>query len=588
MGQRIDGGLGRFELIAGRERRAGRSTVQFLDRDEALRFLRRVSADPYDMACIRTWAHQEGLEPAPDQGVLEQIAAGLDTGDFHVARPGSAGGSAKGGGSTPTVPKPKEKPKPKKPKPKVPEKVTELVVTVKDSDGKPVEGATVTAGAIGSKKTNKEGIADFGKVKPGSYDITAEKPGHAPKRNDPVGKDEKKAVAVPEGSRTSVDLVQHPDCANVSFFEGSTTRANYFGFDHKTNIVAAANGEYWKPVPDKGTLTMPAFTNITRDATRWVSVAVGKETEVEINFDFKGTECIPCIANSTFKVIPADKAEVVTATITAKKAKFKIKGKAVGEASLKVICDGKDIGWFHIWCEVEKELLLDVACIVTTRAAASAYSLGGMTTYLNDIYRQQLVKLNLKDLGIIDLSANAPLAVIEATEYPVAGGKFQQGTSGATDTAALTAMDLAAIASVAARTTGASARAGARRLYWYIPTAGAAWGGENVSIGHPATFVYFADGLAARNTCAHEIGHSMKLKHPSDGSGAAQFAPHNLATLNNASPAYTETNTEPASGTNPKHSNVMANDPTNLMGYWPIKASRKYLRYHQWKAADRS
>jgi hypothetical protein len=32
----------------------------------------------------------------------------------------------------------------------------------------------------------------------------------------------------------------------------------------------------------------------------------------------------------------------------------------------------------------------------------------------------------------------------------------------------------------------------------------------------------------------------------------------------------------------------MANDPTNLMGYWSDRPNRKPLRYHQWKAASRS
>ena len=33
-----------------------------------------------------------------------------------------------------------------------------------------------------------------------------------------------------------------------------------------------------------------------------------------------------------------------------------IKGKAEGESSLKVICDGNDIGWFHIWCKTQKTI----------------------------------------------------------------------------------------------------------------------------------------------------------------------------------------------------------------------------------------
>ena len=233
----------------------------------------------------------------------------------------------------------------------------ELVVIVKDADGNPVEGATVRARGWGEMKTNKDGIADFGKVYAGSGWVTAKKAGHARKRKKRVGWDFKKGVTVNDGAKTTVNLIQHPICANVSFFEGSTSgRTTYFGFDHKTNLVAApGTGEYWLPTPAHGSLSLPGNKE-TRDAARWVSAAVGKETEVEINYAFKSIECIPCITNSTFEVTPASIAEVVTKKVTAKKAKFKIKGKAEGEASLKVICDGNDIGWFHIWCKTEKKI----------------------------------------------------------------------------------------------------------------------------------------------------------------------------------------------------------------------------------------
>jgi|GEM_PF-2495164 len=588
MGIRIGGISGRFELMNRNEATADRIRCGFLDHGEALLFLRRHTAPAEVIAGVRRWSHDLGIHYSTDQDLLQRLASAIAAGEIWVAdleRTPARHSRGGGGRVDPVPPGPKPGPSPK-PNPK-PAPVAELVVTVKNLFGKPVEGATVTAGSLGSKKTDKDGVADFGKVTPGSYDVTAKKPGHGKKRNGPEEMDEKKAVPVPDGSKTAVNLIQHPECANVAFFEGATTRANYFGFDHKTNMKAAPNGEYWVPVPDKGTLTMPAG-KFTRDEGRWVSVAVGKETELEIHFAFKGAECIPCLANSTYQIIPANVAEVVTARITAKKAVFKIKGKAKGEASLKVVCDGHDIGWFHIWCEVEKELLVDVATIVTTRTTAAAFDIAGLSTYMNDIYRQMLIKLNLKDLGTIDLSANAALAIIEAAEYPVAGGKFQENTSGVTDTAFLTAADIAAVASLAARTTSPTPRAGARRLYWYVPNAGAMWGGENISIGHPATFIYYSDGLAARNTGAHEIGHSLKLHHPQQHAGNSEFPEHLWKSLSTAVPAYAATNTEPGSSTNPAHANIMANDPTNLMGYWPVKASRKYFRYHQWKAADRS
>jgi hypothetical protein len=584
MGIRIGDITSRFELMNWNEPLAGRTKRGFVGHDEALRFLQSHLMSDDVIAEARRWSFGLGIHHRTNRGVLQLLANAITTGEVWVSElerlaPAKGGGVQPGPGPEPgPSPGPGPKPGP------APKPVAELLVTVKNLFGKGVEGVTVTAGALGTKTTDKDGIADFGTVTPGTYDVTAAKAGHGKVRNGPELMDEKKAVSVPDGSKTKVDLIQHPECANVAFFEGSKTRANYFGFDHKTNIKAAVNGEYWVPVPDKGTLTMPT-NRFTRDEARWVSVAVGKQTELEINYAFKGTECIPCLANSTFQIIPATVAEVVTAKITAKQAVFKIKGLAVGEASLKVICDGHDIGWFHIWCEVEKELLIDVATIVTNRAAAATYDLAGLSTYMNEIYQQHLVKLNLKDLGVIDLKSNVALATAETAEYPAAGGLFQQD---GIHELFMSTLDLAAKTNVANRTTGASARAGARRLYFYVPTAGAQWGGMVVNIGHPATFIFYADGTPARNTGAHEIGHSMKLRHPSDPSGAAQFAAHNLATINTATLAFAATNTEPASAANPAHSNILANDPTNLMGYWPDKTARKYLRYHQWKAADRS
>jgi len=483
---------------------------------------------------------------------------------------------------------PKEK-KPSNPKESCP--LGELIVLVKDADGIPVIDVDVTAGALGAKKTNKDGIADYGKVGAGVYTVKAKKAGHSPKRNDPEDGDSKTGVTVAAGSKTTVNLVQHPICANVSFFEGSTTRANYFGFDHKTNLVATpGSDEYWLPTPARGSLTLPTNRQ-TRDGGRWVSVAVGKETEVEINFAFKTTECIPCISNSRYEVVPATIAEVVTTNVTSKKAVFKIKGKAEGEASLKVICDGKDIGWFHIWCKNEATLKVDVVNLITNRAPVNAFSIASLKTAFNEIYSQAAIKIDMIDLGNVDLTGNATLATTESAGYP-STGKFlaKTGSPRPYDSKAtvLNALDVAASAVLSARTTAPLARAGAYRIYRYIPTGGAAIGGTVLGIGSSPAFAFIADSAAARNSMAHEFGHCLGLKHPSDGSSGSQFAIHNRSSCNQAVPAYTATNTEPATSSASAKSNIMAKDPTNLMGYWSDKANRKPIRYHQWVACNRS
>ncbi len=580
---------GKYELLGKRAAGTAGHGRRFTDSGEAARFLRRMLGVGDLEPSLQSFAQDQGV--ATGKSMVDALADAVFRGELKIihakspltAPPGDDNGGDKPGDND--KPKPPPKPKP------ADDKKAELLVIVKDADGKPVKDAEVEAKGLGTKKTDKEGKADFGKVKDGSYDITAKKPGHAPKKNDPEGEDKKKAVSVPSGKKTTANLVQHPICANVSFFEGPTTRSKYFGFDHKTNIPAAANGEYWKPVPDHGALSLPG-SKTTRDAARWVSVAVGQETELEINFDFKGPDCVPCIANSTFKILPASVAEVVTASVSAKKAVFKIKGKAKGEASLKVICDGNDIGWFHIWCETEKTLKLDVAGITTARAPTATYSLAALQTHFSDIYRQTLLKIDMKDLGEIDLTGDAALATVEANGYPSGGGQFlrKSGTPRPYDSkgAVLNALHAKASADLSARTTGTLPRAGAYRLYWYVPSTGCSILGTVLNIGSSISFGFQPDSSTARNSCAHEFGHSLNLRHPSDGASGPQFAAHNRSTRNSAVPAYTATNTEPASTAAGASGNVMANDPTNLMGYWGDRPNRKPLRYHQWKAAKRS
>lgn len=476
----------------------------------------------------------------------------------------------------------------------------ELLVIVKTEDGDPVKDAEVSAGALGKKTTDAGGAAHWSKIKAGTYDVTAAKPGHGKTRAAAEGPDGKTGVSVPEGGKTTVNLIQHPLCANVCFFEGSKTRAKYFGFDHKTDRpTTPGTDEYWLPTPDRGALAVPA-DRFKRDGARWVSVAKDKEAEVEINFAFKGADCPPCIRHTTFSVAPASVAEVRTATITAKKAVFRIKGKGVGEATLKAVCDGKDVGWFHIWCQTEAEIKIDVVNVITNRAPADSWSLAALRTAFKDIFDQCALKVDIADLGSVDLSGDAVFTARESTGYPSGPGRFLLKTGSPppynNKAAVLNAMDAKAGAILSARTTGTLPRADAYRIYRYVPTAGCAIGGTVLNIGSSPAFTFMSDGASARNSIAHEFGHCLGLRHPSDGSSGPQFVAHCRDTRNQTVPAYAATNTEVATDAlsavsadgSDKAGNIMAADPTNLMGYWPEKAKRKYLRYHQWKAISRS
>ena len=566
----------------------------FHDHGDALLLLRAHFSDPATLSALRLWAHENGFFKPVGTNVLDVLATLIHARRLNLMRIKPQSHYAADAEPKPDKPDTPVIPKPK-PKPKKEEKIAELVVIVKDEDGNPIEGAKVAADGAGSMETNVDGIADFGEVEPGKYDVEAEKEGHARKRKRKVGPDKDKNVSVPDGTKTTVNLIQHPICASVAFFEGPVartpaTRQKYFGFDHKTDMAKRKRKQYWTPCPDHGDLSLPG-DKLTRDGARWVSIAVGKEVELEINFDFKRRECIPCISNSTFEVVPSSVAEVVTPKISAKKAVFKIKGKAKGEASLKVICDGEDIGWFHIWCQEEVTLKLDVAGLVTTRAPSTSYSMSALQAHFDDIYRQALIKVGMLDLGDIDLTANTVLPTIEAHGYSSAGVFLSKSGSPPpydSKSTILTALSLRAHMSLAARTAEPLARAGAYRLYWYVPPGGCSILGTVPNIGSNTAFVFEPDSATAQNTAAHEFGHCLNLRHPSDPDATGQYAGHILSSRNSNSPAYDETNTEPSSAKRGKSSNVCADDPTNLMGYWWDFPNCKPLRYHQWKAASRS
>lgn len=572
---------GRYEILGRRASDNTANAQRFLDRGEAERFVRRMLGGDGDALSLRSFAVSEGFSAG--KNMIADISDKIARGEIKIVRARSTTTDPVEE-EKPEKPKGNDKPKPPpKPKPKD-DKTAELLVIVKDEDGKPIKDAEVNATGLGKEKTNKDGKADFGKVKPGEYDVEAKKPGHAKKKNKPEGSHKKEKVNVSDGRKTTVNLIQHPICANVAFFEGPKgARTKYSGFDHKTNIPKRK--PYWDPVPKRGKLSLSGKEK--RDGGRWVSLGVGKEVELEINFDFRKTECIPCIENSTFEVIPADIAELVTAKVSAKKAAFKIKGKKAGEASLKVICDGEDIGWFHIWCAQEVTLKLDVIGLKTTKVGSAAYDAAKIKEDLNEVFQQALIKFDMKDLGEVDLSADTTLPAKEAKGY---NGASKWLATDAQINHLFDVMDALheSADKLLKKRTADKPRKNAYRLYLYIPASSGSILGVARDIGSNVCFAFKPNSDTMRNTCVHELGHCLGLEHPLHNDKKDQFAKHNLKSLNKKAPDYDKTNTEPASSKRARSANVMAKDPTNLMGYWHDRPNRKPLRYHQWKATSRS
>ena len=387
-----------------------------------------------------------------------------------------------------------------------------------------------------------------------------------------------------------------PCCPDVATFEGTTgPRSSYFGFDDKTNLVQNVGAdEYWIPPADPKALP---GSKEARDGARWVSVGINQEASVEINF--AGTFTTACLSNCTYEVVPANIADITSPAITASGTTFKIKGKTAGEASLKVICDGQVRGYFHIWCVQPAVINLDVCSIVTARTTVGAYTATGLKSALDEIYRQAVISFNVLDLGVLDFTSDPTMATYETQFYST--GQFKKTNASLIGFELFANQSLAARAAItnpalrAALANTNAPRAGAMRLYFYVPTAGASGLlGSVINVGSSPAFTTTNSGGVWQNATAHELGHSLGMVHPNDtrtaggASRAAQFPAHHLSSLGVAVPALSATNTEPAAPANAGHPNIMKSDPLNLMGYFPSRTITKPLRYRQWKNCRRT
>lgn len=369
-------------------------------------------------------------------------------------------------------------------------------------------------------------------------------------------------------------------CPDVATFEGSKWGRNtYFGFDDKTNLVArAGQDEYW--IPPTATKALPGNRE-QRDGARWVSVGVGQETQVEIKFGGRYTNI--CLRNCTFEFSRTTIAEVTSPQPTASGVAFKIRGKAAGEASLKVMCDGKLRGYFHIWCAQRVTLELDVVGLKTGNTRAPSVTIANLRTVMNRVFSQALIRFSIRDLGQITLDS-----------YMLGAHEWWNSSGGTIEMSSrlLNRLHNMANSQLSKRTatsgTGLLPRSGAYRLYYYIPDPNNPnAGGSVITVGQSPAFVFFDNAGSSDNSAAHEIGHALGLEHPVHNADRDQFPHHCLNTLNRTTTNQPATNTELAVPAGRRGKNIMAADPRNLMGYWTTKTEREPLRYRQWKACKR-
>ncbi len=338
-------------------------------------------------------------------------------------------------------------------------------------------------------------------------------------------------------------------CPQVSTFAKPATQTVYFGYDDTTNQVANAGAdEYW--IPPTKAKSIPGNKE-KRDGAAWVSV--GKNEETEVRIAFAGHSGAACIGNVTFKSDNAAVADVNTSSVSGSNVPFKIKGKSAGECSIEVLCNGNTLGYIHVWCASPASIDIDVASVVTAHSRSASYVLADLESYINNVYRDFRLTVNLKDKG--DIAVKDP-----ASSYD----------SSRTNNIALDALVVPAAAKAKKPMTSPY------RLLFYVSSGshsgvlGRVPGG--VGTGRSGYSFFDHDTNGAYNTMAHELGHCLDLSHPLHDTDGDEFPAWQRATLGG--------------------SNVIPADEWNLMGYkGPVSqrgANRIEVRYRQWKKVRRS
>ncbi len=311
---------------------------------------------------------------------------------------------------------------------------------------------------------------------------------------------------------------------------------------------------------------------------------VGQRAEVEVTFLTAAGN--GCIANCTFEVVPAGIARCLTPMATSATATLVIEGLAPGEASLKVMCNGALLGYFHIWCERMVTIDVDVVSVETTRSSPTSVDIGALKAVLDKIYRQALIQWDVVDIGSVDLSGDAEFEKKEKSLY-----------TGQTYNAYPDEFSVIGTAVTSALANRWSIfvdppRPEAIRVHYYRPASvrrppDGTLVGSVSNFGQRDVWIFVDSAGLTENVIAHEIGHIFVLVHPDEpflgNIRRMEYPQHHLDSLGLPIPPIAATNTEPAVGPATALPNVMAADPMNLMGYWIDPAQTEMLRYRQWK-----
>ncbi|MFC3527833.1 hypothetical protein ACFOMH_06555 [Paracoccus mangrovi] len=395
-------------------------------------------------------------------------------------------------------------------------------------------------------------------------------------------------------------------CPEVATFDGARTPDRVRGFDARTNLVNnRGSEEYWLPPAKAKAAPSDPYT---QDGAAWASVGLGETTELEIAFE--GHSGNGCLLNCSFEPDPAGIVELLDQKIAANNAAFRLRGLAEGETTIKVMCNGAELGWVHVVCYKLIEVRAVAGWIDAPFTRPVSYNAGALQSFLNRVYKQALIRFKVIDIGRIDLGASGDLASlvgdyafnlkdIGQTRYIDGFGEvdgdviFAGGANDAGEEFIL-AKDIAPFVEAYP---GIDDDRVLPLVYFVHATHLPEANGSVPEVGRGPAFAYkdYSDTTVGSwgiedsyAVLAHEAGHAFGLYHPNDPH-CAELPGHLRASCGQPVSAEPATNTEPAIAPEGKDVSVersrvviMARDPLNLMGYWPEFTEATFLRKGQW------
>lgn len=364
-------------------------------------------------------------------------------------------------------------------------------------------------------------------------------------------------------------------CPQVVTFGAMGTQL--YGVDIQTNHPKFPQDAYWEP-PAKAKDFPTGKDKTTRDGAMWVSVPIGDQIKLSASI-------IGCasLANCTIVIEPGGVASLVAPQSGND---IIIKGEGKGEATLKIMCEGKLRGYLHIWCQKMVTLQLGLGLIHVTSARHLDPQGAPMTTAdpqfqkptaadlevaLNDIYKQALVQFKVTDLGTVNYDTAPDLVRHCARDLVFDGMHPVMSRTGiarnSSDRSSEGAYYESSFNSLGDLTRTYLGNVPPLAL-WYLPAPNQAqttMSGRAASIMGKDCFM-LSTATGDLRIASHEVGHLFGLYHPEDYRAKHQFTPEDrLAALQNG--------------------NIVPNDPYNVMGY---DANGTMLVYRQWVAMRES